>query len=97
MIILVPMKPLWLICSRAKPPKRSARFVVVAAHIHNYERFEQDGVVYLVSGGGEPLRSRSNELPLTFTKDNSFPNFHYVKFELRAATHSMRRCIGLPT
>jgi hypothetical protein len=29
-----------------------ARFVVSAGHIHNYERLERDGVVYLVSGGG---------------------------------------------
>jgi hypothetical protein len=25
---------------------------VSAGHIHNYERLERDGVVYLVSGGG---------------------------------------------
>jgi len=40
--------------------KSKARFVVVAGHIHNYERFEQDGVVYLVSGGGEPRSKRSS-------------------------------------
>jgi len=32
--------------------KSKAKFIVVAGHIHNYERFEQNGVVYLVSGGG---------------------------------------------
>src|SRR5436190_12821013 len=28
------------------------RFIIVAGHVHNYERFLQDDVVYLVSGGG---------------------------------------------
>src|ERR1700723_1416872 len=30
----------------------AVRFVVSAGHIHNYERLSQDGVTYLVSGGG---------------------------------------------
>src|SRR5262245_32648958 len=32
------------------------RIVVVAGHIHNYERFLQDDVKYLVSGGGGAVR-----------------------------------------
>jgi Icc-related predicted phosphoesterase len=29
-----------------------ARFVVMAGHVHNYERHEHDGVTYFVTGGG---------------------------------------------
>jgi acid phosphatase type 7 len=60
----------------------TARFVVVAGHLHNYERFEQDGVVYLVSGGGGahpyPVERSSRDL----YQGPDFPNFHYVRFRL---------------
>jgi len=64
-------------------PKLSARLIVCGAHIHNYERFERDGVVYLVSGGGgaKPLpvhRGRSDRY-----RDRAYPNFHYIRFELQ--------------
>jgi acid phosphatase type 7 len=37
----------------AKAPEKSrVRFIVTAGHIHNYERFLQDDILYLVSGGG---------------------------------------------
>ena len=29
-----------------------ARIIVLAGHVHNYERYERNGVTYLVSGGG---------------------------------------------
>jgi calcineurin-like phosphoesterase family protein len=66
----------------------SARFVVCAAHVHNYERFERAGVTYLVSGGGgaKPLpvmRSAADRY-----RNDSFPNFHYLRFEL--ATRQLR-------
>jgi hypothetical protein len=63
-------------------PTLHAALVVIAGHIHNYERTQYKGVTYLVSGGGgaEPYK-------VTRTKDDlyqdpGFPNFHYVKFEL---------------
>jgi hypothetical protein len=28
------------------------KFVVISGHVHNYERFENNGVTYIVSGGG---------------------------------------------
>jgi hypothetical protein len=56
------------------------RFIVVAGHIHNYERFFRDNVVYLVSGGGgakpRPVVRASDDL----FQDAVFPNYHYVKF-----------------
>ena len=63
--------------------KSNARFVVIAGHIHNYERFEQDGVAYLVSGGGGAPQQTIERNPTDLYRDNSFPNFHYVKFEFR--------------
>jgi hypothetical protein len=69
--------------------KIRAKIIVVAGHIHNYERFERNGVVYLVAGGGgaEPYeveRSAEDQYKLT-----DFPNYHYLRFvcekdELRA-------------
>jgi len=58
-----------------------ARFVVVAGHIHNYERFEQDGVVYLVAGGAgaRPYPVERSAADLFRGAD---PNFHYVRFRV---------------
>jgi len=64
-------------------PTLHAAIVVVAGHIHNYERFDYKGVTYLVSGGGgaEPYRvTRGSE---DLYKGPGFPNFHFVEFELK--------------
>ena len=62
------------------PEKSRARFVVAAGHIHNYERFYQDGIVYIVSGGGGATPRPIVRLPADLYQDSSFPNYHYVKF-----------------
>ncbi len=64
-------------------PTMHARIIVSAGHIHNYERHELDGVVYLVSGGGG-----AHPYFVERTKDDLyqsylFPNYHYVKFTLQ--------------
>jgi streptogramin lyase len=64
-------------------PQLSARLIICSAHIHNYERFDRNSVVYLVSGGGgaKPLavlRGRSDRY-----HDRAYPNFHYIRFELQ--------------
>jgi hypothetical protein len=64
----------------------AARFVVSAGHIHNYERFAQDGVMYLVSGGGGATPYDVDHLGTDLYQNTDFPNYHYVRFELRAAT-----------
>jgi len=71
---------------KSKSMKINARFVVIAGHIHNYERFEQSGVAYLVSGGGGAPQQTIERNPTDLYQDNSFPNFHYVKFEFRRDT-----------
>jgi hypothetical protein len=59
-----------------------ARFIVAAGHIHNYQRFLQDGVVYIVSGGGGAAPYQIDRTPPDLYKDLGFPNYHYVKFVL---------------
>jgi hypothetical protein len=63
-------------------PSLHAAIVVIAGHIHNYERTQVDGINYLVSGGGgaEPYEVERTKDDLY--QDTGFPNFHYVKFEL---------------
>ncbi len=61
----------------------SAKIIVIAGHIHNYERFERGGVVYLVSGGGGarpyPVERSAGDL----FQNPVFPIYHYVKFVSR--------------
>ncbi len=63
-----------------------AHFIVNAGHVHNYERFSQHGVTYLVSGGGG-----AKPLPIIRTRADlyqasGFPNYHYVKFVIRGSS-----------
>lgn len=60
-----------------------AKFVVVAGHIHNYERFSRDGIVYLVSGGGGAMPYQLDRTPSDLYQNTEFPNYHYLKFVLR--------------
>ncbi|MBV8207822.1 MAG: metallophosphoesterase [Acidobacteria bacterium] len=57
-----------------------ARFIVIAGHVHNYERHARNGVVYLVSGGGgahaNPIH-RNIDDPYTDTG----VNYHYLLIE----------------
>jgi 3',5'-cyclic AMP phosphodiesterase CpdA len=71
----------------AKAPEKSrVRFVVIAGHIHNYERFSQDGIVYLVSGGGGAKPRPIVRGPADLYQDPGFPNYHYVRFVLEGET-----------
>jgi len=58
--------------------------LVIGSHVHNYERFERDGVTYLVSGGGGakplPVLRMSGELSRLRTS----VNFHYLRMTLEA-------------
>lgn len=67
----------------ARAPSLRTRVIVVGSHIHNYERFERDGVTYLVSGGGGaeplPVLRMSGELSRLRTS----VNFHYLRFTLQ--------------
>jgi hypothetical protein len=64
----------------------AARFVISAGHIHNYERFSQDGITYLVSGGGGAMPYEVDRTSPDLYQNTEFPNYHYVRFELRGPT-----------
>jgi 3',5'-cyclic AMP phosphodiesterase CpdA len=66
------------IARQTSPP----RILVCAAHVHNYERFEHDGILYLVSGGGGAKPSAVTRSLDDRYQDQQFPNFHYLRFEL---------------
>jgi 3',5'-cyclic AMP phosphodiesterase CpdA len=57
-----------------------AQFIVIAGHIHNYQRFSQDGITYLVSGGGGAKPHPIARTAADRYKDPSFPNYHYILF-----------------
>ena len=57
-----------------------AAFIVVAGHIHNYERFLQRGVTYIVSGGGGAKPHPVARSAADLYQSADFPNYHYLKF-----------------
>lgn len=59
-----------------------AHFVVVAGHVHNYERLLRDNVLYLVSGGGGAKPAPIDRTPADLYQGVDFPNFHYVKLTI---------------
>jgi Icc-related predicted phosphoesterase len=64
-----------------RQPHTRARFVVIAGHVHNYERHEHSGVTYFVTGGGAArpyMIPRKPGDPL-FGKD---VNYHYLLVEV---------------
>jgi 3',5'-cyclic AMP phosphodiesterase CpdA len=57
-----------------------ARITVICGHVHNYERFEKDGITYLVAGGGaaKPKSVTRNAQDKFTGKDEV--NYHYLTF-----------------
>ncbi|MGA2707644.1 MAG: metallophosphoesterase [Steroidobacteraceae bacterium] len=64
-------------------PTLHARILVSAGHIHNYERQEQGGVMYLVSGGGGAKPVEIDRTAADLYQGTDFPNYHYVRLELK--------------
>jgi len=64
--------------------KMHAKVIVFNGHIHNYERFERNGVEYVTSGGGGaepyPLLFRGSD---DLYKDTAFPVYHYLTLDYR--------------
>jgi acid phosphatase type 7 len=69
----------------------SAKMLVVNGHVHNYERYEHGGVMYLVSGGGGAKPATVKRSPDDFYKEAG-PTYHYVKFHV--ANHQMHAEMG---
>jgi len=71
----------------SKAPQIHAKLVVLNGHIHNYERFESQGVSYIVSGGGGALPYRVFfRGPEDLYKDHAYPNYHYVVLDIHGKT-----------
>jgi hypothetical protein len=78
----------------AAAAKIKAKIVVIAGHVHTYERFERGGVIYLVSGGGGAAQHEVERIPADLFQNKIFPNYHYVKFvshngELKATMYRL--------
>ncbi len=71
---------------RQAAAQSAAQFVLSAGHIHNYERFAQDGVMYLVSGGGGATPYDVDRTASDLYQNADFPNYHYMRLELREHT-----------
>lgn len=65
-------------------PTAHARFLVSAGHIHNYERHLEQGVTYLVSGGGGAAPYEVDRTADDLYQGTDFPNYHYVRLEVQA-------------
>lgn len=52
------------------------KIVVLAGHVHNYERYEHGGVMYIVSGGGGAPPYMINRSPDDFY-NQAGPTYHY--------------------
>ncbi len=67
--------------------KMHSKVIVFSGHLHTYERFERNGVEYVISGGGgaEPypviIRGAAD-----LYKDTGFPVYHYLTLDYRDHT-----------
>ncbi len=59
--------------------KMRARIIVVSGHVHNYERYEHGGVMYIVTGGGGATPYPVRRLPGDFYRDPG-PTYHFCRF-----------------
>jgi Icc-related predicted phosphoesterase len=65
----------------ARQQRTTARFVVIAGHVHNYERHEHGGVTYFVTGGGGAHAYPIERAPGDLYPDNRI-NYHYLLAEV---------------
>jgi hypothetical protein len=66
------------------PQRDRAQFIVIGAHIHEYERFLRNGVTYLVSGGGGAAQTGVVRGPDDLYHDTDVhADYHYIKWTLR--------------
>src|SRR3954470_8680684 len=59
--------------------KIKAKIVEVSGHVHNYERYEHGGVMYIVSGGAGASPYPIERQPDDFYKEPG-PTYHYCRF-----------------
>jgi hypothetical protein len=68
----------------ASAGKSRAKFVVFNGHIHNYERFDVNGIMHVISGGGGarpyPIFIRGDQ---DLYQAGTYPNFNYLLITLQ--------------
>ncbi len=57
--------------------------LVLASHVHNYERFQRDATMLVVSGGGGATAYKFKRRKDDLYKKRTFPNFHYMRMTIR--------------
>jgi hypothetical protein len=67
----------------ARAAASHAKFVIFNGHIHNYERFEINGITHVITGGGGarpyPIFIRGDQ---DLYHARTYPNFHYLVITL---------------
>jgi acid phosphatase type 7 len=68
----------------ASAGRSHAKFVIFNGHIHNYERFDMNGIMHVISGGGGarpyPIFIRGDQ---DLYHARTYPNFNYVVITLQ--------------
>lgn len=64
-----------------KAPTMRQKIIVLSGHVHNYERYEHNGVMYIVSGGGGATPYMINRSPGDFYNKPG-PTYHYCTFNV---------------
>jgi len=54
---------------------------VISGHVHNYERYEHGGVMYIVSGGGGATPYMVKRIPTDFYREEGV-TYHYCRFQV---------------
>ncbi len=69
--------------SKPQAAASHAKFVVFNGHIHNYERFEMNGITHVITGGGGarpyPIFIRGDQ---DLYRARTYPNFNYLVITL---------------
>lgn len=73
----------------SRQAKTRARFVVVAGHVHNYERYEQGGVTFITTGGGGATPYMIKREPGDAYTDPG-PTYHFCHFDVAPGKLTMR-------
>lgn len=72
----------------SRQSKTQARFVVVAGHVHNYERYEEGGVTFITTGGGGATPYMIPRGPNDVYKDPG-PTYHFCHFDVQPGQLTM--------
>jgi hypothetical protein len=67
-----------------RQPRTRPRFIVFSGHVHNYERYEHQGVTYIVTGGGG-----ATPYPIVRDPQDAYrgpgPTYHYCLVQVNGA------------